>query len=508
MRCAIADVRLPALAVLASALVSGCGGNGGSPPVPAPSASLPPDPAVQSVRVATDPFANPSSQHATQVEPSAYARGSTIVAAFQDGRFVLFGASGIGFATSFDAGATWTSGALPAATTISQPPGQFDSVSDPSVAYDAAHATWLIASLPVRLDAGAVPVALVSRSADGVHWGDPIAVAPGQPNSDKSWIACDNSASSPHYGNCYLESDDTATGIIRMNVSSDGGFSWSGVRVTLGGATGLGGQPVVRPDGTVVVPIDDFDERRVLAFESRDGGTTWSQPVLVSAITDHAQRAGLRSNPLVAGAIDGAGTVYAVWQDCRFRQGCAANDLVLSSSTDGISWTSPARIPIDSLDSGVDHFIPGLAVDPSSSGSSARIALAYYYYPNTACTVATCALDVGFVQSADGGASWSAPTTLAGPSNVAWLAQTTQGAMVGDYIASVFAGGRPVAVYTIANPRGSGPFDEAIYVPKTGAIPTALGARRTSRGEHAIPGIRSDHAPRRVRPALPLVSNE
>ena len=73
-----------------------------------------------------------------------------------------------------------------------------------------------------------------------------------------------------------------------------------------------------------------------------------------------------------------------------------------------------------------------LGVDPSSSGSSARVALTYYFYPNAACTAATCQLDVGFVSSPSGGATWSASTMLAGPMSLADLAATTQGRMVGD----------------------------------------------------------------------------
>jgi hypothetical protein len=61
-------------------------------------------------RISSDPFGNLASQHATEVEPSASAFGSTIVAAVQAGRFFNGAASGIAFATSTDAGATWTQG--------------------------------------------------------------------------------------------------------------------------------------------------------------------------------------------------------------------------------------------------------------------------------------------------------------------------------------------------------------------------------------------------------------
>ncbi|SEC40668.1 hypothetical protein SAMN05216489_00653 [Streptomyces sp. 3213] len=71
------------------------------------------------------------------------------------------------------------------------------------------------------------------------------------------------------------------------------------------------------------------------------------------------------------------------------------------------------RVPIDATTSTVDHFIPGLAVDPATSGTTAHLALAYYYHPVANCTATTCQLDVGYVSSTNGGSTWTAPTQLA-----------------------------------------------------------------------------------------------
>ncbi len=40
------------------------------------------------------------------------------------------------------------------------------------------------------------------------------------------------------------------------------------------------------------------------------------------------------------------------------------------------------RIPIDATTSTVDHFIPGIGVDPTTSGANAHLTIVYYYYPN------------------------------------------------------------------------------------------------------------------------------
>jgi hypothetical protein len=109
----------------------------------------------------------------------------------------------------------------------------------------------------------------------------------------------------------------------------------------------------------------------------------------------------------------------------------------------------------------VDHFIPGIAVKPGTAGPSAQIALSYYYYPGANCTSQTCQLDVGFVSSIDGGVLWSTAGHLAGPMSLGSIASTSQGQMVGDYIATTFAGGIPVPVFSVAKPA-SGGFDEYI----------------------------------------------
>jgi hypothetical protein len=216
------------------------------------------------------------------------------------------------------------------------------------------------------------------------------------------------------------------------------------------------------------MPIDNAFESALLAFRSTDGGVTWSGPVTIARIRDHNTAGGLRSGPLPTAEIDGAGKVYVVWTDCRFRRGCRANDLVMSTSTDGVTWSAPVRIPIDATSSTVDHFLPGLAVDKSTSGSSAHLALTYYFYPQTACTSATCQLSVGFISSEDGGATWGAALQLAGPMSLASLANTSQGRMVGDYISTSFAGGTARGVFAVGNPPSGSTFDEAMYAPAAG----------------------------------------
>jgi hypothetical protein len=417
-------------------------------------------------RISTDPFTNPDSQHATQVEPDTFAFGSTVVSAFQSGRFFDGGSSDIGFATSQNRGKTWVHGFLPSITVNSAPAGPYARVSDPSVAYDAKHDAWLIASLP--LNGGAGVAVVVSRSTDGgLSWGAPVTVSTTNGFYDKTWIACDNTSSSSHYGNCYVTWDDVNAGdLLLTSTSSDGGNTWGAKKTTADRAAGLGGQPLAQPSGDVIVPALSAFADQILAYKSTNGGTSWGASAAVATISDHGVAGNLRTEPLPSAEVDAAGKVYVVWQDCRFRAGCASNDIVMSTSTNGTSWTSPVRIPIDSVSSTVDHFIPGIAVDRDSSGSTARLALTYYFYPNANCSQSTCQLSVGFVSSIDGGASWSAPQTLAGPMVLTDLASTSQGFMVGDYLSTSFAGAKAVPVFALAKPKSGSVFDEAMYAGK------------------------------------------
>src|SRR5215467_4766397 len=84
--------------------------------------------------ISSDPFTqatckgSATTNHQTEVEPDTFSNGSTIVATYQVGRIYDGGACAIGFATSTDNGATWTSGLLPGLTKYSG--GTYDRATD------------------------------------------------------------------------------------------------------------------------------------------------------------------------------------------------------------------------------------------------------------------------------------------------------------------------------------------------------------------------------------------
>jgi hypothetical protein len=436
---------------------------------------------VTLTRVSTDPFTDTDAQHATEVEPDTYASGNVIVSAFQVGRVFGGGASDIGFATSTDGGASWSHGYLDGIT-VNQGGGTFAQVSDASVAFDAKHGEWMIVGLTIDSSGNAAGVT-VNRSTDGLTWGSAThAVGFDGRGYDKQWVVCDDTSTSPFFGNCYIEVDITSSNNAEaMAVSSDGGLTWSALRPPSGGPSGLGGEPLVQPSGTVIVPYS-ANGSAIRAFTSTNGGASWNASVQVATVSAHAVAGNLRDGEgLPTAEIDSAGKVYVAWQDCRFRSGCPANDIVFSTSSNGTTWSAVARVPIDATTSGVDHFIPGLGVDKASPGATAKLGLYYYFYPTANCSASTCQLEAGYVSSADGGTTWSAPTTVAGPFSLSQIANTSQGVMVGDYISCSIVGGNAVALFAVGKaPTGGQAFDEAMYT--AGGLPVTGGALRAATG--------------------------
>ena len=406
-------------------------------------------------RISIDTQRGPG-EHQTEVEPTVAAAGDTVVSVFQVGRFFNGASEAIGWATSRDAGRTWRSGVLPGLTLAQRPAGPVERVSDPAVAYDALHSTWLAVSLGVG--ANSLTNLGVNRSADGITWTPPVFVAQARIGSlayDKEWIGCDNGTTSRFAGSCYVVYSDFVSDRLSVQVSRDGGATWS---ASINASSDAGGDvegalPLVQPDGSVTIVFLSGDG--VYAVRSGDGGATWGPRVGISPVNGSAP-VGFRVPPLPAAAVDASGRLNVVWADCRFRAPCLGSDIVLVTSTDGVTWTSPRRVP----GLGLDRFVPALAADPSRPG---RLGLVYYWRASGTCGTAAC-VGAAYTRSDDGGTTWRASQRLnTRLLQSTWLAATIEGAFVGDYIGATFARSAFVPVFALAQPPTRGTKREAMF---------------------------------------------
>lgn len=447
------------------------------------------------VRISIDTLTNSDSDHKTEVEPDIFAWGNTIVGTFHVARrpgSIGWGSGGIGYSTSTNGGKTWTYGVLPGLT-VNYESGTFGAAADPSVSYDAKHGVWMISTLPLvglSDNAGKIGDVAVSLSADGLTWGNPVMID-STGLDDKNWTVCDNNTGSPYYGNCYTEWDQAyGTGDVLMSVSSNGGTTWGPGLASSDHAGGLGGEPQVQPNGTVIVP---FQGGGIDVFSSTNGGKSWGKSQAISNITYHTVAASMRNPDLPSAAIDGAGNVFVAWADCRFRTKCSSNDIVVSSSSNGTTWSKVARIPIDATTSTVDHFLPGIGIDPNTSGASAHITVVYYYYPVANCTLQTCKLYAGYTSSTDGGSTWTAGAQLAGPMSVGWLPVSDDGPMLADYIAVTYLNGGAFGIFPVARAKTGTTYAESMFTTKT-ALPVSDDMPRFSSAEdQPVPNAKSDH---------------
>lgn len=399
-------------------------------------------------RLSRDPYTTADAQHETEVEPDSFTFGRTTVATFQVGRRFDGAASNVGYAVTRNGGTTWSSGLLPGLTAASRPAGPNQRASDPVVAYDAAHATWLISTL--ALDGQTTRLA-INRSADGSTWSASIAAAEERAGEgiafDKNWIECDNTVTSAFYGRCYIVYTHASDrDMLAVTWSDDGGLTWS-APVDIGARPAVGIFPAIRPTGElVVVYLWEAGRFGIGASRSTDGGVTWGAPVRIADVDTACAIRGFRAFPLPSAEAESSGRVWAAWHSCE--PGGAGNAVFVATSPDGAVW-SAARV----VTRGRDAVLPAIGID-SATG---RVAIAYM-------RSSTPGIDVELIQSTPGGSSFGAARRLSAQSMpLEWMPRTTSGRMLADYISVDYSGGRPLVVWVLATEPVDSSFRQAVY---------------------------------------------
>src|SRR5947209_10569696 len=173
--------------------------------------------------------------------------------------------------------------------------------------------------------------------------------------------------------------------------TTDGGKTWTDTRAIFDpgqNSQTIGNQVVVDPRTGVLYDFfeliqttgnPNFTPRGLSVdfISSSNGGSTWSQPTVVSTQqvandTDLNTGAPIRTGEgLPEVAIDAkSGQLYVVWEDARFTGGTVNQAVISTSSNGGKSWSAPAAV---STATGKPAFTPTVAVN-----SAGTVAVTYY----------------------------------------------------------------------------------------------------------------------------------
>ena len=266
--------------------------------------------------------------------------------------------------------------------------GIYDAGGDPSLAFDSQGHVFY-AGLGFDRTSPPNTVAVNKGTFDGsgaLHWGPPTFINPTTAPSilnDKEWMAIDTHAGSQFLDRIYVTwtrfifspGHGYVQSPIAVAYSSDGAATFSAPQLISGNVLyGQGSRPVVGPDGTVYVfwdastRFETFDS--IWMVKSTDGGVTWSKPTAIATLTDIAPPANtvFRVNSFPAAAVAGDGTLYATW-----------NTQVNNTAASAVYTADPK--------------------------------CAYFIVGRTK-TDKFCHSTVVWSESADGGATWSAPAPV------------------------------------------------------------------------------------------------
>jgi hypothetical protein len=420
----------------------------------------------------------------TQIEPSlAVNPGNPLnaVAAFQEDRVDSGGDAGNGYTTTFDGGKHWIHGYLPGLTRYTG--GTFDRASDAVVTFGAdprQKGHYLVYANSLVFNDGSGPSGdtnssgmAVNVSKDGGrHWSKAVILEQDGLGglNDKNWIVADNGTGTGHTtGRVYLVWDRITPMVYTYCDSGcDRLSNWA--NATTGNNSfyvynpepGIGSIPLVLPNGDLGVvfqgdfgglpglknpPTDQPDvanpgsSQLQYAVAKGAGSVPFPAPLTFTMVApgiagnDGNAIAEQRAGSLPAAAVDPkTGEVIVAWEDGRFRSD-GLNDIVYSTSTDGVLWTPVRRANTDAENSHVDHWNamvdianglihigyrqrverPGGATSRSVHGLSPHI-------------------DTVYQRSTNNGRTWTAPLKVnVVTTDVGYAAFSRGGAFLGDY---------------------------------------------------------------------------
>jgi BNR repeat-like domain len=408
------------------------------------------------------------------------ANSQNIIGVWQQDRWSNGGAQGLVAGFSSNGGTSWGESQLPFSGCVTGinpildpfTGTPYDRASDPwvSIGPDGTAYTVALEATESTVSGGGnndTGVAAATSSDGGQHWGNARLIKSDQGTSpifevthffnDKESVTADPI----HAGTAYAVWDrlvapshspdaDLRAHAFRgpswFSKTTDGGKTWTGTRAIFDpgqNSQTIGNQVVVDPRTGVLYDFftliqttgsPNFTPRGVSAafISSSNGGSTWSQPTVVSSQqiandTDPNTGAPIRTGSgLAEVAIDAhTGQLYVVWEDSRFTGG-TVNQAVISTSKDGgATWSAPAAV---SKVTGRPAFTPAVAVN-----SVGTVAVTYYDFRNLAQgNTTTLPTDYWLTTSTNHGASFGNETHIAGSFDML-NAPFAGGFFVGDY---------------------------------------------------------------------------
>lgn len=309
---------------------------------------------------------------------------------------------------SFDGGLTWAA----SSPYIDRNAGRLNA-ADPTIAFgpDGKVYFGFVALTPAQ---GAVAV---STSLDGgLTWASQSWATAFTGAADKPAIAMANGTLHVFYQNLAL-----------MSVSSaNGGQTWTAARTIEAG--GRNAAPVVDAQGNVHVFYNTADAIKVASPKGRIS-------TVAATVALQARPTQYRAGIYPTAGVDRNGNFYVAWADGRNT--ATGNDILLSRSGNGSSWSAPARV---NTDSGLaDQLMPALTV--SADGS---VTVAWLDTRNDASRVN---YDMYMARSING-SSWGANQRVSAQSSNPNNDPRMMGQMIGDYFAVGAGTGKIYAVWT------------------------------------------------------------
>lgn len=396
-----------------------------------------------------------------------------LLAAYNDNPFA--GGPGLGVSYSTDGGAVWTSQQLAYPTHSSGI--QLVDAFDPTAAADTQGNIFVgHISSDSNWSAGPVSGLYVHKSTDGgVTWQTPVAVSengsasgspdPGYRFNDRCQLTTDKFSGSSNTDNVYASwIKDRGWNIsqpfsdIYFAYSTNGGASFSMASGTSAAFPGrindenvfhdMGNMPVpaVASDGTVYVSWMDYSvwaggTGTIYLDKSTDGGATWGQDILVTAVdlpplnlSPSSDNTRAKGAPVLKVSPSNPSELYLVYAEDPDRtllpDGTIFNgpddaDIVFIKSTDGgTTWSSPISVNNDSTPN--DQILPWMDVKPNGT-----IDIAWYDRRNDPLDLRW---DVYVAKSTDGGVSFSPNLRMNDTSFVSPFRSGSTEGWLGEYL--------------------------------------------------------------------------